>query len=106
MLVNGSRHVNAEFGKGGDNPTFAYTFATNVGNYGLEYMQSAVHNLIKTAGYDSLTSGVTGTPTFNPTVTEAEAVAAIAQLWNQLMNLGCGTPGQNVNNPGNPNGPP
>lgn len=106
MIPKASSHVNAEFGKGGDNPTFAYTFATNIGNYGLEYMQSAVHNLIKTAGYDSATSGATGTPTFNPTVTEGEAVAAIAQLWQALMDLGCGAPGQNVNNPGNPNGPP
>lgn len=106
MIPEASSHVNAEFGKGVDNPTFAYTFATDIGNYGLEYMQSAVHNLIKTAGYDSATSAKSETPTFNPTVTEEEAVAAIARLWQTLMDLGCGKSGQNVNNPGNPNAPP
>lgn len=69
-------------------------------------MQDAVRNLIKTAGYDSATSAATGDPTFNPSYTEQEAVAAIAAMWEGFMNWGCGSLGAPVNNPGNPNAPP
>lgn len=107
MKANGTRsHVNAEFGTGQDNPTFAYTFSSAISNYGVGYMQDAVRNLIQTAGYDSATSGQTGTPTFLPSYSEEEAVAAIAQMWASFLNWGCGPLGSPVNNPGNPNAPP
>ena len=69
-------------------------------------MQDAVRNLIQTAGYDSATSAATGDPTFNPSFTEQEAVAAIAAMWEGFMKWGCGSLGAPVDNPGNPNAPP
>lgn len=69
-------------------------------------MQDAVRNLIKTAGYDSATSGATGTPTFVEGTTEQEAVAAIAEMWQGFLEWGCGSLGAPVDNPGNPNAPP
>lgn len=107
MNTNATRsHVNAEFGTGQNNPTYAYTFDSGVSNYGINYMQDAVRSLITTAGYDSATSARTGNPTFLPSSSEEEAVAAIAQMWASFVNWGCGTPGSPVNNPGNPNAPP
>ncbi|KAL8823721.1 MAG: hypothetical protein Q9191_005605 [Dirinaria sp. TL-2023a] len=99
-------HVNAEFGKGSDNPTFAYTFASNTAEYGINYMWDAVSNLIKYAEYDVGTSASTGTPSFVPGTSEQDAVNAIAGLWNQLLNYGCGAGGVPIDNPLNPNAPP
>ena len=101
-----NRHVNAEFGKGADNPTFAYTFATDTPNYGVDYMFDAISNLIKYAEYDVQTSAARGTPTFVTGTTEADAVKAIVQLWESLLNYGCGEAGVPINNPQNPNAPP
>ena len=99
--------MNAEFGKGSGNPTFAYTFPQGLDtNYGVEYMYNAVSNLIKYAGYDVETSAATGTPTFLSGQTEADAIEAITGLWEKLLEYGCGVAGAPIDNGGNPNAPP
>lgn len=102
-----NRHVNAEFGKGSGNPTFAYTFPQGLDtNYGPEYMYNAISNLIKYAGYDVETSATTGTPTFVDGQTEADAIEAITGLWEKLYEYGCGVAGAPIENGLNPNAPP
>lgn len=85
-LVTLKRHVNANFGKGASKLKFAYTFLQGIDtNYGVEYMRSAISTLIKTAEYDVETSVREGTPTFVGRRTEADAVAAISAMWENLL---------------------
>ena len=69
-------------------------------------MWDAVSNLIKYAEYDVATSASTGIPSFVAGTSEQDAVNAIAKLWNDLLNYGCGTGGVPIDNPSNPNAPP
>ena len=102
-----SRHVNAEFGKGSNNPTFAYTFSSESGVIGgLNYMGDAVRNLIIKANLDTIASAKAGAPVFNNGYTEAEGLAAVVSTWQSLYDYRCPPAGQDINNANDPNAPP
>ena len=102
-----SRHVNAEFGKGSGNPTYAYTFSTGTGTtYGENYMLDAVKSLIDKAHYDVATAAKTGKPAYVNGYTQQEAVAAVVSTWQNLWSFKCPPAGQPINNPSDPNAPP
>lgn len=84
-------HVNAEFGKGQNNPTFAYTFPDD-GLDGKSYqnlMADATRDLTMTAGLDVGASHDAGQPKFVGGTSMANAVDAVVTRWQVIVNGPC-----------------
>ena len=86
-------HVNAEFGKGKGNPTFAYTFASDMPSYGEKYMRDAVRSLTDKARLDVGESHKQGRPVFLQGTDLQEATQTIVSAWKQLIDEPCSANG-------------
>ena len=96
-------HVNAEFGKGKDNPTYAYTFSSSMESYGTNYMRDAVKSLTDKARLDVSQSHGTSTPQFLQGTTPAEALQNVVDAWKSVMLSNCPANGAPVPSSIDPN---
>ena len=100
-------HVNAEFGKGENNPTFAYTFDNGQSEtYGVGYMQQAVRLMNGLARLDVKGSHDQGAPVFQPGTTLDDAVQSLVSHWQGILEQPCPAMGQPIENGGDPNSVP
>ncbi|MCJ1372515.1 hypothetical protein MMC20_003740 [Loxospora ochrophaea] len=85
-------HVNAEFGTGANNPTFAYTFSTgDNGQYGQNYMLDATRQLTNAVGLDTANSVGQPQPVYFPSHSAADGLEAIKTIWKNKLSGGCGS---------------
>lgn len=102
-------HVNAEFGKGANNPTFAYTFSTGSqtngkNNYADGYMRNAVRSMTQLARLDIQASHDTGRPQFLQGTDMKQATQDIVKTWQNLMASPCPALGAPRDSSLDPNG--
>ena len=100
-------HVNAEFGKGENNPTFAYTFSSGQSTtYGVGYMAQAVRLMNNLARLDVKASHDQGKPVFEQGTTLDDAVKSLVSHWQNILDAPCPALGAPIANGGDPNSQP